>query len=94
MKAKLNKSPLRERLKRLSPLRDWSAFPPKADNVLEELFSSMVAGAPTYFSSPLVAGFLCCWVDLLPIPDREATDCVHWHFKEHVHFRVHGQGIG
>ena len=39
---KLNKSPLREKLN-ISPLRHWSAFPPQADHVLVELFSSMAA---------------------------------------------------
>ena len=43
MQAKPNKSPLREGVKRLSPLRDWSAFPPQADHVLVDLFSSAAA---------------------------------------------------
>ena len=43
MQAKLNRSPLRERLDSFL-LRDWSAFPLQADDVLVDLFSSAAVG--------------------------------------------------
>ena len=39
-----NKSPWRERLWALLPLRERATFPPQADHVLVDLFSSVVAG--------------------------------------------------
>ena len=39
-----NKSPWRERLRALLPLRETATFPPQEDHVLVDLFPSVAAG--------------------------------------------------